>query len=140
MSKEIFEKNLAAMEKWYPSFAEMICRKTNIEDDTKVLVGTSWDGEIIFQIQKYERTLYLGGKRNAKMPVAMWLERLGKIPKFAPIFLFGIGSGAYLKALAGSTEKEVNIIVYEPSIRIFRKMRMAERPAIARLSLVALVR
>ncbi len=122
MSKEIFEKNLAAMEKWYPSFAEMICRKTNIEDDTKVLVGTSWDGEIIFQIQKYERTLYLGGKRNAKMPVAMWLERLGKIPKFAPIFLFGIGSGAYLKALAGSTEKEVNIIVYEPSIRIFLKM------------------
>lgn len=24
MSKEIFERNLGAMEKWYPAFAEMI--------------------------------------------------------------------------------------------------------------------
>ncbi|MCI8280746.1 MAG: motility associated factor glycosyltransferase family protein [Lachnospiraceae bacterium] len=121
MSKEIFEKNLTAMEKWYPTFAEMIREKTDIEDDTKVLVETSWDGEKLFRIQKDGRTLYLGGKRNAKEPIAMWLERLGKLPKYAPVFLFGIGSGSYLKALADNTEKEVNIVVYEPSIRIFLK-------------------
>lgn len=122
MSEEVFEKNLAAMEKWYPSFVEMLREKRDVEDDTEVAAGMSQDGETIFRIRKGERTLYLGGRRNAKEPITLWLERLGKIPKYSPIFLFGLGSGAYLKALVDSTEKEVNIVAYEPSIHIFKKM------------------
>ena len=119
MGCEIFEKNLKAMEKWYAPFADMIREKKDIEDDTEVSVHQSEDGETIFQAQREERRLYLNGGRNAKAPIRMWLERLGKIRKYAPVFLFGIGSGMYLKALVKNTEKEVNIVAYEPSLQIF---------------------
>lgn len=122
MSKEIRDKNLAAMEKWYPSFVELIREEKYTKDKLEVMTETSWDGEKIFRIRKDERKLYLGGKRNAKEPVQIWLERLGTLHKYAPVFLFGVGSGAYLKALVQNTEKEVNIVVYEPSVTIFLTM------------------
>lgn len=88
----------------------------------KISVEASWDGEKIFQIQKEGRRLYLGGKRNAKEPVQMWAGRVGQLNQHAPVFLFGLGSGAYLKALIQNTKKEVNVVAYEPSDAIFRKM------------------
>lgn len=121
MNEAALERNLKAMKKWYPEFADMLQGEIHTEDDTEVMAETSWDGEKIFRINRENRTLYLSGKRNAKEPVKMWLERLGKIHKYAPVFLFGIGSGAYLKALVENTQKEVNIVVYEPSLHIFQK-------------------
>lgn len=122
MGREILEKNLAAMKEWYPEFAELIENKTDIKDDTEAAVEMSWDGELIFRIKKDNRSLYLEGKRNAKRAVDMWLERLGKIHNYAPVFLFGIGNGNYLKAVIENTEDSVNVVVYEPSINIFRKL------------------
>lgn len=122
MSKSILEKNLEAMEKWYPAFADLVRENHETEDATKVMVETSWDGEIIFRIEQDGRQLYLGGRRNAKEPIQIWSERIGEIHKYAPVFLFGVGSGAYLKAIMEKTSKEVNIVVYEPSIHIFMAM------------------
>lgn len=119
MIETIFEKNLKAMEKWYPDFAELIRKKEYEIDDTKVCAEKSWDGETIFRIETGEKRLYLGGKRNAKEPVEMWQERLGEIHKYAPVFLFGIGSGAYLKSMIRHSPEEANVIVYEPSMAIF---------------------
>ncbi len=136
MSKKIWEQNLKAMEKWYPSFADMIRNKEYTKDNVEIAIEESLDGEKIFRITKDNRQLYLGGKRNAKEPVNMWIERLGVLHKYAPVFLFGIGSGAYLKALVQNSKKEINIVAYEPSISIFLKMleevdlskEIAERP------------
>lgn len=119
MKEIIFEKNLKAMEKWYPDFADMIRNEKYDMDDTKVRVEQSWDGEKIFRIETGERRLYLGGKRNAAEPVEMWQERLGDIHKYAPVFLFGIGSGAYLKSVIHHSPKEANVVVYEPSMAVF---------------------
>lgn len=117
-----FEKNLKAMEQWYPKFVEMIQEKKEEKEDkdgTKVYVERSLDGETIFLIEINGRKLYLGGKRNALEPVKMWQERLGKIHKYAPVFLFGTGSGMYLKSIIKNSPKEANVVVYEPSIHIF---------------------
>lgn len=122
MSKETFGKNLEAMEKWYPDFADMIRNEEYEKDETEVLVETSWDGEKIFRVKKEEQLLYLGGKRNAKKTIKIWSDRMGKIQKYAPVFLFGVGSGAYLKALIHSTDEKVNVVVYEPSLKIFLTM------------------
>lgn len=121
MSKEIFEKNVSAMEKWYPSFAEMI-REREPEDEVEIGLETSWDGEKVFRIQKEDKKLYLGGKRNAKEPIQMWSKRIGELNQYAPVFLFGLGSGAYLKALIQHTKKEVNVVAYEPSDTLFLKL------------------
>ena len=63
--------------------------------------------------------LYLGGKRNAGEPIKMWSERIGEVQQYAPIFLFGIGSGLYFKEMSRIAPKEANLVIYEPSVRIF---------------------
>ena len=105
MSKDILEKNLKAMEKWYPSFSEAIREKKYEKDELDIHVECSEDGEIIFSIDKDGRTLYLNGRRNAKEPVEIWAERIGEIHKYAPVFLLGIGSGSYLKSLSDWTKQ-----------------------------------
>mgnify|MGYP001041630221 CR=1 FL=1 len=119
MSREIFEKNLSAMDKWYPEFVKLIREIKDTEDDTEVFTEMSDDGDIIFRIKKENRILYLGGRRNAKSPVEMWIERLGKIHEYSPVFLFGIGNGAYVRKLIENTKDNVYVVVYEPSINIF---------------------
>lgn len=119
MAHEIWEKNLAAMDKQYPVFADMLREKKYTEDDVEVQVEQSMDGETIFRVKKQDQLLYLGGKRDAKQPVEMWAELFGEIHKYAAVFLFGVGSGAYLKAVMKNFPKEANLIVYEPSINIF---------------------
>lgn len=119
MSNEIWEKNLAAMDKQYPVFADMLRNGEYTKDETEVLIEQSWDKETIFRVQKEGQLLYLGAKRDAKHPVTVWAERLGEIHKYAAIFLFGVGNGAYLKAAVEKCPKEANIIVYEPSMNIF---------------------
>ena len=61
MSREIFEKNLSAMDKWYPEFVKLIREIKDTEDDTEVFTEMSDDGDIIFRIKKENRILYLGG-------------------------------------------------------------------------------
>lgn len=122
MSKEIFEKNLKAMEKWYPDFATAIRKKIYEKDDLEVETETSQDGELIFKVKKDNRILYLNGKRNAKEPVQIWMERIGEIHKYATVILVGVGSGRYLKKIIENTDSTVNILVYEPSITIFLKL------------------
>ena len=122
MSEEMWKKNLEAMDRQYPAFVKLIQEKTDVEDDTEVLVEKSMDGEIIFRIQKDDKLLYLGGRREAKHPVQVWKERIGKIHKYAAVFLFGAGSGAYIKAIMEDFPDEANLIVYEPSLNIFMKL------------------
>lgn len=122
MSKEIFEYNITAMEKWYPAFAEQV-RKGDYElDELEIINEISQDGELIFRIKKGERLLYLNGKRSAREPAEVWMEHLGEIHKYAPIFLLGTGSGIYLKKLIEKTDKTVAVVVYEPSLSVFLRM------------------
>ncbi len=124
MSREIFEKNLKAMEKWYPEFADrirVVDEKRN-EPEVTVEAELSWDDEIIFKVKADERSLYLNGKRNVKEPLRMWMEHLGDIHDYAPVVLLGGGSGAYLKKLVQNTSEKVNVILYEPSLDIFLEM------------------
>lgn len=122
MSREIFEKNLKAMEKWYAPFAEALREESLKSGEEEIIIEKSCDGEPIFRVQKDGKNLYLGGKRNAREPVQMWMERMGKLPEQTPVFLFGLGSGAYLKELVHNTNEKVNIVAYEPSAKLFITM------------------
>ena len=56
MSKSILEKNLEAMEKWYPAFADLIREEHETEDPTNVMVETSWDGAVSYtHLDVYKR-------------------------------------------------------------------------------------
>lgn len=121
MSKEILEKNLKAMEKWYPGFADAIRKEEYKKDELALDAELSWDGELIYRVHKDGRSLYLNGKRNAKAALEVWSERVGELHKYAPAVLLGIGSGLYLKRLLKTVDETVNVILYEPSVTIFLK-------------------
>ena len=121
MSENLFEKNLTAMEKWYPKFAEAIRLNRYEKDEIEIITEYSSDGNLIYKIEKENRALYLNGKRNTKEPLQMWMKRLGQIHDYAPVILLGMGSGLYLKTLVENTSEKVNIVVYEPSVSIFLK-------------------
>lgn len=122
MGREIFEKNLAAMEKWYPSFADLIREEKYEKDNLEVETEDSEDGILVFKVKKEGRRLYLNGKRNGKKPVEIWRERVGEIHKYAPVVLLGLGSGQYLRRLVQDADKTVTVIAYEPSLTIFLQM------------------
>ena len=53
MRETIFEKNLKAMEQWYPDFADLIRQGKYQEDDTNIRTEQSQDGELIFGNLKF---------------------------------------------------------------------------------------
>lgn len=119
MSENFFEKNLSAMEKWYPVYAEAIRNEKYEKDELEIITEYSSDENLIYKIKQEDRTLYLNGKRNTEEPLQMWMERLGQIHEYAPVVLFGLGSGLYLKKLIANSSEKVNVVVYEPSVSIF---------------------
>lgn len=121
MKNTMWDRNLKAMEKWYPEFSVALREGMCPEEDLEIVEETSWDGELIYKIRKDGRELYLNGKRNTKAPVELWRDRLGEIHKYSSVILLGIGSGRYLKCLLKNLDKTVNVMVYEPSATIFRR-------------------
>lgn len=123
MDKTIMDKNLKAMDKWYPGFAEAIRNKNyELEEDVEVTTETSWDGKIIFKVKKDSKVRYLGGKREANKFVDHYIEAMGEVHKYAPVILLGLGNGECLKRIIDNTDDTVTILAYEPSINIFIKM------------------
>ncbi len=122
MSKEIFDKNIQAMRKWYAPFAEAIEEGRYEKDEVEVVTDYAWDEQLIFKIKKDGHSFYLNGKRDAAKPVNIWMERLGKLHKYTPVFLLGLGNGAYLKKLIEETDETVTVVAYEPSATIFLKI------------------
>lgn len=117
--EEILEKNLSAMDKWYPQFAEIIRKKDYKADNLEIIEEYSYDEYLIYRIKIKDRLLYLNGKRNVEDLNKLWIQRLGDIHEYATVILIGLGSAIYLKELIANTNENVNVVVYEPSISIF---------------------
>lgn len=123
MSNDIFDRNIDAMRKWYPDFADaVIAEKENFKSEFEIVNTTSWDEKPIVIVNKDDKEVYLQGKRNVKTPLELWKERLGEIHKYAPIVLVGLGIGNYLKTIVDATDETVNVIAYEPSKDLFFNM------------------
>ena len=68
-----------------------------------------------------ERCCYLNGKRDTEELARKWVETLGELQRDTPVLMMGVGNFTYLKELAEQTENPLTIVVYEPSLQIFRK-------------------
>ena len=119
----IFDKNMQAMKKWYPEYADCIIEnKKNYKKSLEFENIISQDNESIVRVKKENRTLYLYGKRNANEPIEKWREHMGEIHAHAPILLLGLGNGKYLQKLIETTDESVTVVAYEPSIDLFLNM------------------
>lgn len=118
----VYEKNRTSFELQFPEWLAEV--EAYAEDNPEAMViqeEIAYDGNVIFRVEKGERSLYLNGKYAPTERVLKWIDTIPEIST-ASVFVFvGIGSGIYLKELLKKCEKSVTIIIYEPSVHIFLK-------------------
>lgn len=120
MNKLIYDRNMEMLKKKYPAWAELLLKK---KDSSKidVIVEKSYTDEPILKIESEEQILYLNGKYAPDEAVSDWLKEIEKIDKFATIIIVGISNGIHIKKIMESVPDTVNILVYEPSFKIFKR-------------------
>lgn len=121
MNKPVYEKNMEALKKKYPVWAEIIRTNTRKQRNFQVDIDHSYAGESIMKVSDHGRVYYLNGKYAPSAVAERWLEKQGGIDAFATIIIVGISNGVHIKKIMDSVPKTVNIMVYEPSYEIFRR-------------------
>ena len=119
---ELYKKNLETLKKYYPDMDVLIESAENVVDEElEVKEEISKDAHKILKVKRNDRICYLNGKRNSREPAALWVESLGKLETNSPVLIMGAGNEAYLEELVKGTKKRITIVVYEPSLKIFKK-------------------
>lgn len=121
MNKPVYEKNMEALEKKYPVWADILRTHTRKQRNFDVIMEEGYTKETIMKINDKGKVYYLNGKYNPSAVAERWLEQQGDIDKFATIIIIGISNGVHVKKIMESVPKTVNIMVYEPSYEIFRR-------------------
>lgn len=142
---DIYEKNMAALEKKMPSVKkylefrfstgdkEKIDNRADLfdsdretteykgpDEEIEVITESSYDGRVIFRVKKDGKDVYLSGKRDPSRLAKIWTKNLKKLPRNSYVILFGIGNGDFLKEVIATTNENINILVYEPSVVILK--------------------
>ncbi len=118
---DYYQKNLEILEKYYPGMKHSIKKTINEEQRIVITEEISSDGERILKIFQKEKSWYLAGKRNAKQPPHDWFLEQGEIPENYTYIFMGIGNIGYLRELIENVNVHLNIIIYEPSVEIFKR-------------------
>lgn len=121
MNRPVYEKNMRALRKKYPAWADIIEAKKRKKRNFDVIVEQSMMGDTILKVNDRGKVLYLNGKYAPSMVVERWLEQQGKIEEYTPIVIVGISNGYHIKRILESVPKTSNILIYEPSIELFRR-------------------
>ncbi|MEY8519214.1 6-hydroxymethylpterin diphosphokinase MptE-like protein [Lachnospiraceae bacterium 29-84] len=123
LDNKIYERNISAMEKRFPGMRKIIeeGRKT-VKQGIEVDLGLAQDESPIVRLKRNGHSLYVSGKRQPRERAKRIIERWGTLNRASTIFVLGTGDVAFLKELLDTTEKEINIMVYEPCAEIFFRL------------------
>ena len=116
----LYEKNIKLLTQYYPGM-DINLKNAKEQEDISVQEKLSKDGEKILKITKKGHSCYLAGKRNAKEPPHEWFKEQGELSENYIYIFMGIGNVGYLRELIENVKVHLNIIIYEPSIQIFKK-------------------
>lgn len=121
MNRPIYDKNMDALEKKYPVWAEILRTHNRKKKSFDVVIEQSYDGEPIMKVTDHGTTYYLNGRYAPSEVAALWLERQKSIDPFATIIIIGLSNGVHVKKIMESIPKTASILLYEPSYEIFRR-------------------
>ena len=121
MNRQIFEKNISALCKKYPVWANFLKEKKRKKRNFDVIVEQSMMDDTILKVNQAGKILYLNGKYAPTAVVERWIEKQGNIEEYAPIVIIGISNGYHIKRIIETVPKTSNILIYEPSFEIFRR-------------------
>lgn len=104
-----------------PTKSELDARfeQKGFDEEIEIVEETALDGSTIIKVRKDEKEYYLDTKRNPGYIADIWMEGFDNLPRTAPIIMFGIGNGSFLKKLDEKLKEDAEIIIFEPSTVIF---------------------
>lgn len=121
MNKAVYEQNMEVLEKKYPAWKIIIESIKRKKRNFDVIAEKSLTDETILKVKQDGKTLYLNGKYAPSAVVDKWINEQGKIEEFATILIIGISNGMHIRRIMESVPRTVNILVYEPSLEVFRR-------------------
>ncbi len=121
MNTLVYEKNMDALRKKYPAWAEILEDKKRKKRNFDVIAEQSMMGDTILKVRANGKRLYLNGKYAPSMVVERWIEQQGKIEAYTPVVIVGISNGVHIKRIMETVPKTSNILIYEPSFELFRR-------------------
>lgn len=121
MNKPVYEKNMDALRKKYPAWANILEGTKRKKRKFDVIAEQSLMGDTILKVKQNDKVRYLNGKYAPAAVVEHWLNAQGKIEEYAPIVIIGIANGTHIKRIMEETPKTSNILIYEPSFELFRR-------------------
>lgn len=116
----LYKKNVKLLAQYYPGM-DINLKNAQEKNELSIWEEVSKDGERILRVNNKEHSCYLAGKRNAKEPPHEWFEEQGEVSENYTYIFMGIGNVGYLRELIENVEVHLNIIIYEPSVQIFKK-------------------
>lgn len=121
MNRPIFEKNIEALEKKYPVWADIVRTRNRKKKNFDVVIEQSYTDEPIMRVTDHGKTYYLNGKYAPSEVAVHWLRQQKSIEPFATIIIIGLSNGVHIQKIMESIPKTASILVYEPSYEIFRR-------------------
>lgn len=121
MNKEIYEKNMEALRQKYPAWAAILESKLRKKRNFDVIVEESLMGDTILKVVKDGKPYYLNGKYAPSAVVERWISQQGKFNEYTPFVIVGISNGYHIRKIMEKAPKTANILIYEPSLEIFRR-------------------
>lgn len=121
MNRLIYEKNMQSLQNKYPGWAMVLKGTKRKKRNFDVFAEQSLTGETILKVKQDEKVRYLNGKYDPSAVVENWLQKQGKIEEYTPVVIIGISNGVHIKRIMESIPKTANILIYEPSLELFRR-------------------
>lgn len=130
MRDSIYKKNKKKLEKYYQDLLEKLDQKKNqienqIEnknDDSHKVIFEEFENKSILQIEKENKKWRMNSYYEDRTALETWGKQFEKIPFNSVILFFGMASVSYVEKLLSITPKEVYIVLYEPSVKVFERM------------------
>lgn len=121
MNTPVYEKNMDALRNKYPAWAAILETKKRKKRNFDVIAEQSMMGDTILKVHANGKQLYLNGKYAPSMVAERWIEQQGKIEAYTPVVIVGISNGVHIKKIMETVPKTSNILIYEPSLELFRR-------------------
>ncbi len=124
MTDIIYNKNINAIRTRFPDIAEYIEHSSDetgmIEEDSIITAGVcNVDGKSVLAAEKDGITYRLDSLYDSTPLLDLWYKSLGdEWDLNSKLFMYGLGSGIYVRKFLCSARSDCKIIVYEPSLRI----------------------
>lgn len=117
MNQAVYEKNLLVLEKNYKVIFDIV--KNYEENEEKVYIDESVNGEAIIAVNKSNHLYYLNSRYNDDEFSENWVKQFEENKYQEVFFVFGLSNFNCVSKLVKAVKNSNLVMLYEPDIEIF---------------------